>query len=61
MLNGVRSRSKGSLFKKNDVVVECLDRGGRGGRGGMGEGVGRLLIVRNCPLTACGKSTQTWI
>jgi len=27
----------------------------------MGEGVGRLVLVWNCPLAGCGKPAQAWI
>ncbi len=40
------------------MVLECLDRGERGG---MGEGVGRLVLVLNCPLVGCGEPTLAWI
>jgi hypothetical protein len=40
------------------VVVECLDREGRGG---MGEGVRRMSLVLNSPLTVFGIHTQSFI
>ena len=51
-------RCSRSLTNEPCISRVSLDRGGRGG---MGEGVGRLVLAGNCPWTACGQRTPTWI